>query len=395
MASASPPKALFWGAPSPSSPAPNNLHTSSPYEYEYEDEDEESEDDEGINPPAGSLPLHAGGDFYDASPKKHYQAQGSDDKENVTNGQYGISLDGLVGGQGDDDYDATQDDDAYGDDGDYDDDEKDSAEEEVTTPRMDPNFYHGVETLLSRPPPKFGGNLSKSAKETDAILRKNKQALRKIESSAKSAPARTSNVKSKIDTGVKKGSRKSTGGGQSRQQINPDLLAEAFQYAERLSTMEALSDMPDNDSAAAAVALQTSKSGGTFAGNPLDLARKIRQSSSGSSSTRRPSKDALSGSAYGSLPLRSSSGGGIRSKTKKGGLKVPKKSLKKQSMSYTTSPSTKNSRSLDLEESLKNLQSGLGVEKLRRELEESKRNMEMSSGYLKDAAGEFLQGKFK
>ena len=307
MASASPPKALFWGAPSPSSPAPNNLHTSSPYEYEYEDEDEESEDDEGINPPAGSLPLHAGGDFYDASPKKHYQAQGSDDKENVTNGQvrhaicissnacetcshslnvcsqYGISLDGLVGGQGDDDYDATQDDDAYGDDGDYDDDEKvsdynilplptpriestnasqftqDSAEEEVTTPRMDPNFYHGVETLLSRPPPKFGGNLSKSAKETDAILRKNKQALRKIESSAKSAPARTSNVKSKIDTGVKKGSRKSTGGGQSRQQINPDLLAEAFQYAERLSTMEALSDMPDNDSAAAAVALQTSK----------------------------------------------------------------------------------------------------------------------------------------
>jgi hypothetical protein len=64
-------------------------------------------------------------------------------------------------------------------------------------------------------------------------------------------------------------------------------------------------------------------------------------------------------------------------------------------MSYKTSPSTKNSRSLDLEESLKNLQSGSGVEKLRRELEESKRNMEMSSGYLKDAAGEFLQGKFK
>ncbi|GMH87409.1 hypothetical protein TL16_g10847 [Triparma laevis f. inornata] len=403
MASSSPPKALFWGTPSSSSPAPINLPTSGhTYDYESEEDSGEYSDDEGMEAPSGSLPLHQGGDFYDASPKKYEVVRGGDDKENVTNGQYGISLDGIVGeAEG---YDATKDDD-YGDEGGEYDDEYDDDDEKVrkvTTPRMDPNFYQGVETLLSRPPPKFGRpSLStKSAKETDAILRKNKQALRSLESNVKSAPLRTSNVKSKIDTGGKKKSRKNSGSQSVQQAINPDLLAEAFQYAERLSTMEALSDMPDGDSDAAKVALLTSKSGGTFAGNPLELARKMRQSTGKTFTNPNVNGRSMNapGAAYGSMQRSSSSGGESRSKTgskEKKGLKVKNQQRKKQSMNYGDDPNSANSRARDMEESLRQLSSGMGVEKLRRELEESKKNMEKSSGFLKDAAGEFLQGKFK
>ena len=46
-----------------------------------------------------------------------------------------------------------------------------------------------------------------------------------------------------------------------------------------------------------------------------------------------------------------------------------------------------------MEETLAMLSSGGEVERLRRELEESKGRMEVSSGFLRDAAGEFLQGR--
>ena len=54
-------------------------------------------------------------------------------------------------------------------------------QEPVKTPRMDTHFYSGVESLLSRPPPKFDGmGKAGSSKEADAIVRKNKQALRRM-----------------------------------------------------------------------------------------------------------------------------------------------------------------------------------------------------------------------
>ncbi|GMI44434.1 hypothetical protein TrCOL_g2683 [Triparma columacea] len=278
----------------------------------------------------------------------------------------------------------------------------DGGEESEVTPRMDEGFYKSFESLLNKPPPTFGlSSSSVSTKKTTTEIRRNKSLLRKLELKGTASSVVPANVKSKIDTGnIRKSStNKSKVGGVPGvvpgSDINPSLLAEAFAYASRCAAVEALDNM---DGTAALRAKEVAKNGGgVFVGNPVSVVRGVRGGSGGKGGGRGKggregndmAKGVYGGGGGGVLINRSNSAGGIGvggKKKKRGGGKQSKGGM------VTGGGKGGKGKKGDMERLLMQLSSGGEVERLKRELEESQRNVESSKDFLRNAAGEFMRG---
>jgi hypothetical protein len=287
-----------------------------------------------------------------------------------------------------------------------------NAQSAEMDPVMPAAFYSGVENLLSRPPPSFSSSLyDKSVdKKNAATIKANKDAVRKMEQMSVGKDVRVSNVTSKLDTGKSKKGKAGggSGSGSSRNtELNMDMVAQAFQYAERIAASEALDEMEGKAAAAAHDNLENGN-GRVFAGNPVNMVRRVREKESGGGGGGRGGQQGggmvrsnsapgnnlgKGGAAYGS------GGGGKAGGKKKGSGGAPGaqgKKMVKAAMSYgnpkdgSGGDGKKNSQA-ELQNALASLQDGSEMMRLRAELEESRKRMEGHSDILRSAAGDYLR----
>jgi len=142
-------------------------------------------------------------------------------------------------------------------------------------PLMDPNFYHGVESLLSAPPPAFSFGGEQADRKSKKAIADSKKQLRKMENMSVGSSI-NSNVGSKIDTGNAKRQSKSKGNvAVPGAGIDSDLLAQAFQYADRIAAQEALGGCEGD--VADTLRAQVRRGEGVAAGNPMQMVRKVRE----------------------------------------------------------------------------------------------------------------------
>jgi len=270
---------------------------------------------------------------------------------------------------------------------------------------MEATFYKGVDGLLSMRPPKFDNINDAATRKSEDLLKKQKEILRKAENSHRNSAKPNMAARSKIDTGRGAGGgggKKKGGGGE----FDSDLLAQAFQYADRALAMEALDNM--NDSAVIrAVSAENEKSnsaGGLPAGNAMSIMRGMRGGNQGKATAATATATAMSrsksagsglnqtkkkmsdaGAAYGNAI---GGGGGPNSMNRK----PRKQKMKTKKRGDEDTGAGVGGKKYDMEAALQNLMNGDNLNSLRAELEESQRAMQSSSNILRGAAGDFASG---
>lgn len=236
-----------------------------------------------------------------------------------------------------------------------------------------------------------------------------------------------SNVRSKVNAGLggkkKASSSSSSSGGGNRPTLDNNLLEQAFQYADRCLAMEALEGLGGDSDVVNAVR-EENKLGedgeggrrglGVPVGNPLNIAKRMRGGPKQGNIARSGSVGAMgaggnsrqtnkkkqqnqaggayaSGSAYAESAYGSSAYGGGD-----GATRGQKKKKGKRPTNLSSSSGGKggadSSKTDDMEAIMKNLMSGGEVERLRKELEESKKALAQDSMVIQKAATRFAKG---